>query len=269
MRVYYINVAAHLERRDFMEGQFRALGLAAERIDAMTPAGLTTADLETWCNPRRGTWLTPMELCCSLSHVAALNAFIASDADFGLILEDDAVLSARLPQFLTQFEAEPAGIDLLRLETRHENLRLLPDARPAIEGVQFYTSHSWASGSAGYIVSRRAAERIAASRLTRLHASDRFLFNPYLPLLRHLVTRQANPALVIQADQLKSGHGPKLVSQLADRHIKRSAQAPFYWRRRPARIANWIRRDIIVAAQKAWHQYVRGAKKTPVPFAPD
>ena len=269
MRIYYINVAAHRERCDFMDGQFRALGLAAERVDAITPAGLSAADLETSCNPRRGNWLTPMELCCSLSHVAALKAFLASDAPHALVLEDDAVLSTRLPRFLAHFESEPLGIDLLRLETRHENLRLLPDDRPEIEGVRFYTLHSWASGSAGYIVSRGAAQRIAESRMTRLHASDRFLFNTYLPLLRQLVTLQANPALIVQADQLQTGNLPKLVSQLADRHTKRSAQAPYYWRRRPARIANWIRRDIIVAAQKAWHQYVRGAKKTPVPFAPD
>ena len=41
MDIYYINLARRTDRRDFMEAQFQKLGLAATRIEAVTPADIS------------------------------------------------------------------------------------------------------------------------------------------------------------------------------------------------------------------------------------
>lgn len=269
MQIYYINVDAHLDRRAFMESQLQTLGLAATRIPAVTPAELASSDIEAACDPRRAGWILPMELSCSLSHVRAMNALLDSGGHHALVLEDDAVLSVGLPRFLAAFDARPADADVVRLETRHQRLRLLPAGVPDIGGIRMFRCYSVAFGAAGYIVSRSGAAKIVASPESRLHAIDTFLFNPYGILPRRLRTLQASPALVIQADQVDGPDAPPLPSVVTGRNHKAELQRPHYWQRLPGRIGKWVERDIIVGAQKTWHQYVRGAQKMPVPFTPE
>lgn len=265
MQIYYINVDAHLERRAFMDGQLHKLGLSATRLRAVTPAEVLDTDIEAACNPRRSGWIMPMELSCSLSHLRAMQALLDSGAAHALILEDDAVLSVGLPRFLEAFDARPPDFDVVRLETRHQRLRLLPAGVPDIGGIGIFHNHSVALGAAGYIVSRSGAAKIVASPQSRLHAIDTFLFNPYISR-RKLNVLQAKPALVIQADQVNGPDAPPLPSLLTDRNRKTELQRPHFWRRLPGRIGGWIERDIIIGTQKIWHQHIRGARKTPVPF---
>lgn len=270
MQIYYINVDSYADRRAFMEGQFANLGLAGERIAAVTPKDISADDLDAYCSPRRARWLTPMEFCCSLSHLAAANALLASGAPHALVLEDDAVLSARLPRFLAAFEAAPPDLDLLRLETtRNQRLRLLPSGLPEIAGIGLYRSYSWAFGAGGYIVSRGGAEKIAASPETRLHAADRYLFDPYAALPRQMVAYQAKPTMIVQVSELEGDAAAQLPSRMSDRVVKLQTQRPYFWAALPGRVIRWVERDVLIAIQKAWHEYVRGARKTPVPFTPD
>jgi glycosyl transferase family 25 len=270
MQIYYINVETYADRRAFMEGQFEKLGLVAERLAAVTPADLSSSDLDAYCSPRRARWLTPMELCCSLSHVAAARALLASGAPHALVLEDDAVLSARLPRFLAAFEAMPPDLDVLRLETtRGQRLRLLPSGLPDIAGIGLHRSYSWAFGAGGYIVSRRGAAKIVASPETRLHAADRYLFDPYAALPRQLMAYQAKPTMIVQVSELEGDAAAQLPSRMSDRDVKLETQRPYFWAALPGRVARWVERDILIAVQKAWHEHVRGARKTAVPFTPD
>ncbi len=269
VQIYYINVAARTDRRAFMEAQFARLGLAATRIEAVTPADLTPAQIARHCDPRRGAYLMPPELCCGLSHSKALGAVAEAGAPFAVILEDDCVLSARLPKFLAAFETLAPPLDLLRLETTFEQLRLLPAGLPPLAGIAICRPYSWASGAGGYLVSRRGAALAAGSRQFWSKAADRVLSNPYEPLPRRLHLCQVNPALAVQAERL-GGTAPHLPSNIhAERHEGMRLEHVHFWRRRPHAIANWINRDIVVGAQKAWHQYVRGARKQAVAFAPD
>ena len=53
---------------------------------------------------RHGKQPTPCEIGCYMSHMGALRRFLDSDAEFALILEDDAILDDALPGVLTGLE---------------------------------------------------------------------------------------------------------------------------------------------------------------------
>lgn len=270
MRVCYINLAARTDRRGFMESQFAALGLAATRVEALTPDDLTAADRDVSCNPARGYWLTPRELSCSLSHLAAMRGFLDTDGAHCAIFEDDVRLSHSLPRFLHAFEARPPAVDILRIETYLQPLRLLPSAEPGIAGFAILEAFSWAAGAAGYIVNRRAAEWLVASRDFRIKQTDRVMFNPYERLPRRMVMRHLDPGLCVQLKAIDQTRPPALSSEIdAERASRGQAERAHFWRRIPHAVADTIETEVVIATQKHWHQFVRGAKKRRIDFRPD
>ena len=126
MLAYYINLDRRPERRASMEARFAALGIEHMRIAALTPADVTEDQRQRYCNPLAYRWQTEGELACSLSHIAAMRAFLATPAPFAVILEDDTILSPALKPFLDRFEQQPPNVDVLRIETDNSRLRLPP-----------------------------------------------------------------------------------------------------------------------------------------------
>jgi len=271
MRIFYINLLSRPDRRAAMEEQFGRLGLAAARIEAATPAAISAADRAAYCDPKKFHWLTEVELACSMSHIEALKMIADGTEPFGLIFEDDVVLSARLPGFLASFDAAPPPVDVLRIEADPQPMRVDPAEPLHVGGVALRRVHSWSNGAAGYIVSQRAARRIVETRAMLRVQTDRVLFNPYEFVAREkLVMRHTDPAFCIQADRLERGHGSVAVSDIgkARSHRDEAERAIF-----PRRILHDLReaygRDIRIGLQKAWRQYARGARKRIIPFAPD
>ncbi|MEQ1900853.1 MAG: glycosyltransferase family 25 protein [Devosia sp.] len=265
MKTWYINLARRTDRRAFMDEQFSRLGLDAIRIEAVTPAELTDAQRAQILRMESGVRETG-GYCVSLSHLAAMRAFLATGDDFALILEDDAVLSPSLPRFIAAFQAAAPHLDLLRIETSGRRIRL-KSASPKIGGHSICRAYSWEAGRAGYIVSRSgAAEMLAAPEMLR-KPHDESMFDPYEPLPRRLIVRQLDPALCIQEHVLNRAPAPRFASDLD----KRIGEVPFapLWLRLWRRTVLGFRRDIVIAAQKTWHQYGGGARKRRVQFKAD
>lgn len=265
MESFYINLARRPDRRAFMEDQFSRLGLAATRIEAVIPADLTDTQRAQILRMESGVRETG-GYCVSLSHLAAMRAFLATRAAFALIFEDDAVISPSLPRFIAALEANPPSLDLLRIETSGRRIRL-KSSESAIAGFSICRAFSWEAGRAGYIVSRSGAEAlvVAPEMLGKPH--DESMFDPYEPLPRRLTVRQLDPALCIQEHILNKAPAPRFASDL-DRREGEVPYAPL-WLKLWRRTALGFRRDIVIAAQKAWHQYVGGALKRRVEFKAD
>jgi glycosyl transferase family 25 len=196
VQIYYINLARRTDRRAFMEAQFARLGLAATRIEAVTPDDLTDADRQG----KREHWisgaLSNAALCCSLSHHRALNALLATSEPWGLILEDDAVLSTRLPPFLKAFAKAPPKALLVRIEAAVQaHLTLAGDiARFGGVGLHRYTGGG--IGSAGYLMSRDGARMVLDDDATYRTDIDTAIFHDTVGLARRLGPLQANPDCV-------------------------------------------------------------------------
>lgn len=263
--IFYINLATRGDRREFMERQFQKLAIVATRIEAVTPDTTPVADSERYCDPSRIYWLTPGELACNLSHVNAMLALLRTEAPFGVVFEDDVVLSSALPEFLGALERDGMPAGLIKIETFDEPLRLEPGPAGRVGRFALQRPWSWSAGAAGYVVSRRAAEIASRSLEMRYKQVDRVLFNPYEPLARHLAMRHAEPALCIQQQRTTS---KRLSSGLDDsRNLRREIESAQGLRRLPLNAVEWIDRELRIGVQKLWHQYVGKAKKRHIPFA--
>lgn len=145
--VHYINLDSRPDRDEYMRAQFERLGLSASRLRAITPLELDAA-------PIGPHGLRPADRACIASHKAAWTAFLATGKPFGLVFEDDAVLSPRLPAFLAALDM--GDLDLLRIEVA-KRIRILP-AIAHYDGVAIHPFRSTLIGSCGYVISRGGAE---------------------------------------------------------------------------------------------------------------
>jgi glycosyl transferase family 25 len=177
------------------------LGLALSRIDALDakradPPKARFDDAGPLGEIPRG------DKCCTLSHAMAWDAFIASGAEYAAVLEDDVILTPAAARFLTDSFWIPPGADLVKLEHYGPPGQsvLLSDFRDLGGGFHLARMHSRHTGAAAYILSRRAAQRLAA--VTRFSLPvDHLLFNPNnSPLFAALAPWQLLPAVARQHD---------------------------------------------------------------------
>lgn len=250
-----------------MEERFSALGISPVRVEAATPADIGEDLRKAYCDPNAFRWQTPPELACSLSHLRMLELFLKTEDSFAAIFEDDAILSADLGAFLDAYEAAAPDIDLLHLETDYARLRLSPKPDLSLADIGLYQAFNTLRGSAGYIVSRRAARRILAGPEVLRLMTDQALFNPFERPCRELVVRQADPALVIQEDCID--RNAKGASDLDAHRLQRhDSNARNFGRRIVFNLADLLSRDLWQPVVKAWHEYGRGAARRIVAFKP-
>jgi glycosyl transferase family 25 len=185
-----INLSSARDRLAMQSAQMRALGLAWERIDAVTPATLappaTDPVWHRWQRPLRVT-----EMALLASHLRAWQR-VMSLAGPCLILEDDALLASSTPAFLAKV-APLAGVDHVSLETRgrRKTVARAVDARAPMRRL-------WQdrTGSAAYIVWPSGAAKLIAHAAREGGPSDAIISATY-----SLLSYQADPALAIQLDR--------------------------------------------------------------------
>jgi glycosyl transferase family 25 len=189
MRALVINMATATDRMGFMAAQLDALGLSWERIAAVTPATLSPpADDPVWHRWQRPMRVTEMALCAS--HVAAWGRVMALGAPC-LVLEDDAVLSTRLPALLEAVAALPE-VEHLSLETRGRRKLVARSPHPAAPIRRLWQDRT---GSAAYVVRPEGARKLIAAAARAGAPSDALI-----SAAPGLVSWQADPALAVQLD---------------------------------------------------------------------
>ncbi|MBB3952526.1 glycosyltransferase family 25 protein [Aureimonas jatrophae] len=186
-----INLDRATARLDFMARQLGGLGLAFERRRAVETADIAP-DLERRINHRWERPLSGPELGCLLSHVAIWREVAAGTGPV-LVLEDDAVLSCRLPEALAALSRLDA--EMVNIETFGRRRFVARRSVAVGEGLWVRQTRRDKSGSAAYLLWPAGARRLLASFEARGAApADAFLFT--CPGLRLF---QVEPALAIQA----------------------------------------------------------------------
>jgi glycosyl transferase family 25 len=190
MRALIINLAAATDRLALQRVQMRALGLAWERIEAVTPETLTPpASDPVWHRWQRPLRATEMALCAS--HILAWRR-VVSLIEPCLVIEDDALLAATAPAFLAGV-AGLAGIDHVSLETRSRKKVVDRRLDPRAPMRRLWQDRT---GSAAYVVWPGGAEKLLAHALRVGGPSDAVISSTYA-----LTSFQADPALAIQLDR--------------------------------------------------------------------
>ena len=167
LQTWVINLDRAPERLARTAQQLQRLKLPFTRLAAVDAQGLTpeqTASLDeaAYC---RKHGMTPVlgELGCYLSHVQAMHAFLASSADFALILEDDVLLHDSLPAVLQGLMNQAGRWDVAKLSAVHSGTPMAYAEVAA--GHQLAVMLSRCTGSSAYILNRRAAQLYALGLL--------------------------------------------------------------------------------------------------------
>lgn len=173
--IYYINLASRPDRRAFMEEQFDRLGITAERVDAVTMDEVP-AELVAYHASPRSLWRSnPGDLACGLSHQRMWAMIAEAGHREAMILEDDAVLTPPLLDFVSPGLLARLGADLIKLETTREDVQL-GTATLSVGGTTLRELCSSHMGSAAYLISRDAVLKSLNSPLKREVSVDRLLF---------------------------------------------------------------------------------------------
>ena len=160
LKTWVINLDRAPDRWARITAQLHSLGLPHERLSAVDARALTPTQLGALDEPayRAQHGMTPAlgELGCYLSHLQVLQAFLASAADFALVLEDDVVLHHSLPAVLHGLMQHPSRWDVAKLSAVHSGtpLRYLQVA----PGHWLAVMLSRCTGSSAYLVNRSAAQ---------------------------------------------------------------------------------------------------------------
>jgi len=195
LQVFYINLDSEPDRRARVEWQLKELGLRGTRVAAVTPADIADHLLAKYCPGFGPHLLSPPELACTFSHIKTLRLIAEGNETFGVVLEDDAILSRSLTMFLKAFEGAAPSVDVLKLDSQNDGCRVVGRQDDRIDGVFLREIVSPRASAAAYLVSRKAAQEIADHRDILRAPIDLTLYHPISRVVRGLRVRHAEPGL--------------------------------------------------------------------------
>src|SRR5882757_102341 len=92
--VYIVNLARRPDRLERLGGRLDALGIAWQRVEALDAQQASEAELDAVISATGPLGrLGNADRACTVSHMRAWSALLATDAPFGLVLEDDIYLT--------------------------------------------------------------------------------------------------------------------------------------------------------------------------------
>jgi len=159
-KTFLINLDRADQRLAQMHTQLEALGIDYTRIPAVL-GDLLEEPIDGFAERpfqiRTGKQTNKREIGCYFSHLKALGAFLESDAEHALILEDDAILPEDMVPLLDDALKYASQWDLLRLSSSREGeyvnfAKLIGDRRLAV-------NMSVLKNTAAYVINRSAAKQ--------------------------------------------------------------------------------------------------------------
>lgn len=216
IKAYLINLDRDQERLAFFSANFARLGLAFERVAAVDGRTFSDADYQAFnqARPRPTKPWYRGQMGCFLSHFEAWRRIAEGEDRVCAVFEDDVHVSDDLPRVLAEDSWLPEGVDIVRLETSPNRVRLARKPfltchdRPAYQ----VRSTSWCAG--GYLISRHTAQRLI-SLPPHQHAPTDFLLFSHADsaIAAQLTTLQFEPALCTQ-DKYHAGAAMRFSSNI-------------------------------------------------------
>lgn len=158
---WVINLDRSPERLATISAELDRLGLPWTRqraVDArhFTPEQQAQLDVAAY-HRKHGKEPVAGELGCFLSHVEVMQAFLATDKAFALVLEDDVHLGPALPAVLASLERHAERWDMVKLSAVHSGSP--QPYLPLADGVQLAVMLTRCTGSSAYLINRHAAQQ--------------------------------------------------------------------------------------------------------------
>ncbi|WP_051940647.1 glycosyltransferase family 25 protein [Stenoxybacter acetivorans] len=190
-----INLPQSTDRLAFQAAQLKQLGITWQRMNATTIADISTAEYERlakgWERPLRSA-----EVACFLSHQRAWQTVLQENRPM-LILEDDALLSAKTPLLLENLSACLTDADYITLETRARKKLLDKHSTAVNPDFALRRLYQDRTGAAAYILFPQGAQKLLDKAAhENIALADAFICRAY-----ELNAYQTVPAAAIQLDR--------------------------------------------------------------------
>lgn len=207
LHTWVINLDRAPERLARIGARLDALGVPWTRFPAVEGKLLGAAEQAARLDQagfERRHGMTPSlgELGCYLSHVRLMQAFLATEHGFALILEDDVEPTAALPEVLQSLMAASGRWDMVKLSAIHSGTPV--GVLDVGQGHQLGVMFSRCTGSSAYVINRTAAQRyvqqLLPMQLPYDHAYDR-------GWVYGLKVRRVFPEVCVHDDQVVSTIG--------------------------------------------------------------
>lgn len=94
MNIYLVSLEQDYKRRDLLKDRFPQSYKKFIHIQAVYGKKLSASDYFNYCSMHFDKYkrlLTPGEVGCTLSHISALKAFLATSDEYAIIFEDDVI----------------------------------------------------------------------------------------------------------------------------------------------------------------------------------
>ncbi|WP_380223711.1 glycosyltransferase family 25 protein [Kaistia terrae] len=182
-----INLDRSPDRLAMFREQAEKLDIAFERLAAIDAATI---------REQRGR-MTVGEIACFESHRLAWTRLVESGEPWLAVFEDDVILAPPIAPLLRSHDWIPTGVDLVKAETFEASTKVSPTGIP-VEGTVLHRLLTTHCGTAGYMVSRKAAADLLMRTEQYMRPVDIAMFDPEQDSCRHLNIVQMIPALCIQ-----------------------------------------------------------------------
>ncbi len=195
---FYINLDSRPDRREHTEQQLARIGLTAERVSAVTPAGIPPERIAAAARHMSAT-----ELACSFSHRKIWQIMVERQLSGALILEDDALLSTAIASIMAMTNLAET-CDALQFESHPTNALVGPPVA-LVDGVSRRRLMSSSLGTCAYYITGEFAGRMLARQDLDTLAVDRILLGRGGGIIYASRIYQAVPALAVQLDMFARG----------------------------------------------------------------
>lgn len=205
IKSYLINLDKDPDRLAFMRANFQRLGLVFERFVAIDEKTFSDAAYQQFMaeRPRKGKLWLRGQMGCFLSHYHIWQKIAQGSDRFCAVFEDDVHLANDLAQVLSVIDCIPDNVDLIRLDTSTNRIKLHRQPDVILNQRKLYRvkSTSWCTG--GYIIHRRAAQRLLELPVSYHQPVDILLFNHEESVIAPTFqVLQCYPALCVQDKHL-------------------------------------------------------------------
>lgn len=170
-----INLPDSVERRQNIIRQGKNSNIDIQIVEAVSGKTLTPEQRSMYDEKKRESiylsHLTPNEQACMHSHLKALQTLVDSDADYAVVMEDDAILEPNFKVGIDFLIESVPGWECCKLYTNGSKLySLCPPIPNAPVQPIFPKKLPW--GAIAYLYSRVGAEKILAHSETFFMAAD-------------------------------------------------------------------------------------------------
>ncbi|MCG3266640.1 glycosyltransferase family 25 protein [Yoonia sp. I 8.24] len=195
----YINLDRSPARNQHMQDTFRALDIAASRVNAVDGRHLSDTEVAA-LNPQKkeNRVLTKGEIACFLSHRKAWQSIVDSDHTHVVVFEDDVKLAPKAATLLADLSWVPSSADIIKIDTLPAGAMLSGPQKVGDTSFVLKKVHTKAVSTAGYIISRSCAQEFLNAPSEMRVPVDIAIFDPRHKILPRVSNMQLTPAIAVQ-----------------------------------------------------------------------